>query len=155
MLGLTHTTILDCLFRLQKRVNRTISFKDRYAHTTPLFYKLKLLKLFGIHTLKLLSLVHECQNNQSIQPFDDFFIPLHSVHDYNTRQAFKGDISVPGMNATQYGKRTAKYTGSISWNSSDLFIRQSHSSFVFKKGFKTITYHFILSKLYHFHAIQS
>ena len=57
--GLTHPTILDCLFRLQKRVVhvRAISFKDRYAHSTPLFYILKLLKLFDIHTLNLLSLV--------------------------------------------------------------------------------------------------
>ena len=70
---LTHPTILDCLFRLQKRVVRAISFKDIYAHSTPLFYKLKLLKLFDIHTLNLLSLVYECQNNQSVQPFDDYF----------------------------------------------------------------------------------
>ena len=153
--GLTHPTILDCLFRLQKRVVRAISFKDIYAHSTPLFYKLKLLKLFDIHTLNLLSLVYECQNNQSIQPFDDYFTHLYSVHNYNTRQAFKGDIYVPGTNTTQYGKRSARYTGSILWNSLDLFIRQSPSLFVFKKGSVTITYHFILSKLYHSHVTQS
>ena len=84
--------------------------KDKYAHTTPLFYKLKLL---DIHTLKLISFVYECQNNQSVQPFDDFFILLHSVHNYNTRQASKWDIYVPDMNTTQYGKRSVKYTGSI------------------------------------------
>ena len=148
-------TILDCLFRLQKRVVRAISFKDMYAHSTPLFYKLKLLKLFDIHTLNLLSLVYECQNNQSIEPFEDFFTPLYSVHNYNTRQALKGDTYVPSMNTTQYGKRSATYTGSILWNSLDLSIRQSPSSFVFKKGSKTITYHFILSTLYYFHATQS
>ena len=127
MWGLTDPTILDCLFRFQKRVVRAISFKERYAHSTPLFYKLKLLKLFDIRTLNLLSLVYECQNNQSNQPFDDFFNPLYSVHNYNTRQAFKEDIyvpDVPGMNTTQYGKRSAKYTGSILWNSLDLFMRQ-------------------------------
>ena len=105
MWGLTYPTILDCLLRLQKRIVRAISFKDKYAHSTPLFYKLKLLELFDIHTLNLLSLVYECQNNQSIQPFDDFFTPLYSVHNYNTRQAFKGNIYVPGMNTTQYEKR--------------------------------------------------
>ena len=52
----------------------------------------------------LLSLVYECQNNQSVQPFDDYFTPLYSVQNYNTRQAFKGDIYVPGINTTQYGK---------------------------------------------------
>ena len=88
--GLTHPTILDCLFRLQKRAVRATSFKDIYAHSNPLFYKLKLLKLFDIDTLNLLSLVYECQNNQSVQPFDDYFTPLYSVHNYNTRQAFKG-----------------------------------------------------------------
>ena len=129
------------------KVVRAISFKDKYAHTTLLFYKLRLLKLFDIHTLKLLSFVYECKNNQSIQPFDDFFTPLHSVQNYNTRQAPKGDIYVPCMNTTLYGKRSAKYTGSILWNSLDLFIRQSPSSFFFKKRFKIITYHFILSNI--------
>ena len=55
--GLTHSSIFDCLFRLQNRVVIAISFKDRYAHTTPLFYKLKLLKLFDINTLNL-TLMH-------------------------------------------------------------------------------------------------
>ena len=42
--GLTHPTVLDCLYKLQKKVVRAVSFKDRYAHLTPLFHKLKILK---------------------------------------------------------------------------------------------------------------
>ena len=131
MWSLTHPTILDCLFRLQKRVVRAISFKDIYAHSALLFYKLKLLKLFDIQTLNLLSFVYECRNNQ----FNPLMIIclLYSVHNYNTRQTSKADIYVPGTNTTQYGKRSARYTGSILWNSLGLFIRQSPSSFVFRK----------------------
>ena len=45
--------------------------------------------------------------------FTLLFIPVHHVHDHNTRQASKGDIFISSVNATQYGKRTAKYAGSI------------------------------------------
>ena len=82
---LTHSTILDHLFKLQMKDIRVISFKDRYAHTAPLFYMLKLLKLHDIHSLVLLSFVFECQSNQPMQPFNKFFTPLHSFHNYNTR----------------------------------------------------------------------
>ena len=61
--GLTDPTILDRLFKVQKRVIRAISFKDRYTHTTPLVYELKILKLHDIHSLKLLCFIYECTNN--------------------------------------------------------------------------------------------
>ena len=43
--SLAHPTILDCLYKLPKQVIRAISFKDRYAHSTPLFHKLKIFNL--------------------------------------------------------------------------------------------------------------
>ena len=57
--GLTHPSVLDRLFKVQKRV----ICKDRFTRTTPLFYEHKILKLHDIHSLKLLSFVYECSNN--------------------------------------------------------------------------------------------
>ena len=72
--GLAHPSILDRLFKVQKRVIRAISFKDRYTHTTPLFYELKILKLHDIHSFKLLCFVYECTNNSITPAFDSFFL---------------------------------------------------------------------------------
>ena len=47
--GLTHSSVLDPLIKLQKKVIRTILFKDQLTHSTPLFSKLQILKLNDIH----------------------------------------------------------------------------------------------------------
>ena len=114
--GLTHLTTLYPLFRVQKKVIRAITFSRKFASSSLLFYSLKILKLPDVHKLKLLCFVFECRNCLSLKPFDDYFIPLFSIHDHNTCQAFRGDLFVPRINTTQYGKRTARYTGSVLWN---------------------------------------
>ena len=81
ILGLTHPSIVDRLFKV--RVIHTISFKDRYTHTTPLFYDLKILKLHDIHSLKLLCFVYECTNNSITPAFDNYFDQLQFVHSYS------------------------------------------------------------------------
>ena len=64
-----------------------------------------------------------------------FLFPA-SIHDYGTRKALKGDLFISGINTTQYGKGTAKYTCSILWNNLDSIIKNSPSLNVFKKRFK-------------------
>ena len=123
--GLTHPTVLDCLYKIQKKVVRAISFKDRYAHSTPLFHKLKILKIHDVHCLKLLCLVYECKINESVRPLSDFFVPLYSIHNHNTRQASKGNIFLPRIFTTHYGKRSAKYAGAILWNDLQPMIKES------------------------------
>ena len=131
--GLTHPTTLDPLFRVQKKVTRAITFSGKFANSSPLFYSLKILKLPDVHKLKLLCFVFECRNCFSPKPFDDYFIPLFSIHDHNTRQSFRGDLFVPKINTTQYGKRTARYAGSVLWNDLPHNLRNSPSPIVFKK----------------------
>ena len=82
--GLTHPTVLDPLCKIQKKVVRAITFNNKYTHTTPLFYNLRLLKIHEIHSLKLLCFVYDCKQGSPLQPFSDYFIPVHSIHDHNT-----------------------------------------------------------------------
>ena len=83
--------------------------------------------------LKLFCFVFECRNRLSLKPSDDYFIPLFSIHDHNARQAFRVDLFVPRIYTTQYGKRTARYAGSVLWNDLPHDLRSSPSSVVFKK----------------------
>ena len=73
--GLTHPSITNPLYKLQKKVVCAICFEDKYVHTTPLFHKLKTLKLYYIHFLKLLCFVHVCTKDQPITYFDIFLYP--------------------------------------------------------------------------------
>ena len=111
--GLTHPITFDSLFRVQKKVIRAITFSGKFDSSSPLFYSFKILKLPDVHKLKLFCFVFKCRNYFSLKPFDDYFIPLFSIHEHNTRQSFRGDLFVPRINTTQYSKRTAKYAGSV------------------------------------------
>ena len=128
--GLSHYSILDRLFKVQKRVIRAISFKDKYIHTAPLFYELKILKLHYIHSLKLLCFVYECTNNSITPTFHSYFNKLQTVHSYNTRQTSKGNIYL----TTQYRERSAKYAGGIFWNNLSVESRKSPSMQTLKKS---------------------
>ena len=122
---LTHPTIFEPLCKIQKKVVRAITLSDKYSHSSPLFHNLELLKVRDIHSLNLLCFVYECRFHAPIIPFKEFFVPLASIHDYGTRKALKGDLFISGINTTQYGKRTAKYTCSILWNNLDSIIKKS------------------------------
>ena len=84
-------------------------------------------KLPDVHKLKLLFFASECRNHLPLKPFDDYFTPLLSLHDHNTGQAFRGDLFVPRISTTQYGKRTARYAGLILWNELALDLWNSSS----------------------------
>ena len=99
----------------------------------PLFHKLKTLKLYDIHFLKLLCFVYDCTKDQPITYFDNFFTPVHLVHQHFTGQASEGNLFRHIVNTTQYGIRSAKYTGTILWNNLPMYIEDSSSKVIFKK----------------------
>ena len=91
-MGLTQPASLTPLYRIQKKVIRAISFSDKYASSSPLFQRLEILKVNELHTFNLLCFVFQCNQNTSIGLFQNYFVPLTSAHDYNTRKASKDDV---------------------------------------------------------------
>ena len=132
--GLTHPTILDPIVMLQKKVVRAITFQDKHAHSTPLFFQLKTLKLFDIHSLHLLCFVYDCIKGQSLACFGEIFTPLQSMHQHFTHQVSKGNIFMERVNTTQYGKRSVRYAGAMLWNALPVCMRESSSKVVLEKN---------------------
>ena len=64
---------------------------------------------------------------------NDFFVPLYSIHNHNTRQASKGNIFLPRIFTTHCGKRPTKYAGAILWNDLQPMIKESCFTNDFKK----------------------
>ena len=82
----THKTYLTKLFISQKKMIRIITFSDYYAHTNPLFTKLKLLKLCEIYSYFMCICIYKYINSQlPSNIFDAFFTLTTSIHDYKTR----------------------------------------------------------------------
>ena len=90
--GLACDTHTKPIYLLQKKVVRAIAFKNYTSPSTPIFSELKILKLYDLSNLKLLTFVYESVNLISPIFFHNFFETLPSVHQYDTRQARRGDI---------------------------------------------------------------
>ena len=82
---LTHPTVLDPLYKLRKKVVRGITFNNKYTHTTPSFYNLRLLKIHEIHSLNYFVLFIVV-NRAHLSNFSMITLcSVHSIHDHNTR----------------------------------------------------------------------
>ena len=135
--GLTYEVHTKPIYLLQKKVVRAIAFKSFTSPSTPIFSDLKILKLYDLFDLKLLSFVYESINMTSPVCFHNFFESLTSVHQYNTRQASKGDIFMTQENTLQYGLRSIRYSGAKSWNEIPYIIKQSPSIMIFRFRLKS------------------
>ena len=134
--GLTYDIHTKPIYILQKKVVRAITFNKFAAPSTPIFSELKILKLYDLFYLKLLSFVYECINKTSPSYFHDYFTLLSSVHQYDTRQARMGGIFLNRRNTLQYGIRSVRYTGTKSWNELPIIIKQCPSKLRFRQQLK-------------------
>ena len=138
--GLTYETHINPVFLLQKRVIRAISFEHFTSPTTPLFSDLKILQLYDLFQLKLLSFVYDCVNKISPSCFYSFFDLVQSVHQHNTWQATKNDIFLTQKNTSQYGLRSVRYFGAKCWNDIPMDIKQSPSTISFCRKLKVFLF---------------
>ena len=134
--GLTYDIHTKPIYILQKKVVRAITFNNFAAPSTPIFSELKILKLYDLFYLKLLSFVFECVNKISPSYFHDYFTLLSSVHQYDTRQARMGSIFLNRRNTLQYGIRSVRYTGAKFWNELPSIIKQCPSKLRFHQQLK-------------------
>ena len=68
--------------------------------------------------------------------FSNFFTPVRSIHNYNTRLASKSSVALP-ISHTNYGIFSIRFQGPNVWNSIDESFK-STSLAVFKKKFKNL-----------------
>ena len=134
--GLTYDIHTKPIYILQKKVVRAITFNNFAAPSTPIFSELKILKLYDLFYLKLLSFVYECITKTSPSYFHDYFTLLSSIHQYDTRQACMGGIFLNRRNTLQYGIRSVRYTGAKSWNELPIIIKQCPSKLRFRQQLK-------------------
>ena len=116
--GSNYTTNIKPIEILQKRAVRTITFAKFDAHTTPLFAKLKLLKLHDIITLHVACFMYNYTKSNIPNAFNSFFTAVNKRHTYNTRLASKSSFEFPIVR-TNYGKFNIRFFGPKVWNDID------------------------------------
>ena len=81
--------------------------------------------------------MYESLNKTSPVFFHNVFETLTAAHQYDARQASKGDMFMSHKDILQYGLRSVRYAGAKSWNSIHDVIKQSSSVSIFRLKLKS------------------
>lgn len=120
--GGAYNVHLNILEMLQKKIIRIVTRSEFLAHTDPLFYETKILKIADVHKFLLAIYVYK--------KFSKFTFPNHA---YETR------ISVdPSLNYHRLtlSRQSLSYAGPNIWNNIPLHIKTSPSLPIFRKRLK-------------------
>ena len=129
--GNTCKTLLSSLFISQKRVIRTIMFRNRRHHTNEDFKNLKILKLNDINTYFGLCFVYKSLNLITF-PIDYF------THSQNPNYNFRHMNELrPIFASTKQGQSSPGYYCSVLWNHLPLSIRNKPSISSFKLALRS------------------
>ena len=107
---------------LQKKAVRLISFSLYEAHSSPLFKKLKLLKLPDIVRQCNMGFTHNVINKKAPATFENYFTFRKTTHCHYTVNNLKsiysnptGSLLIPNYNSNA-GKTSIKYICADAWN---------------------------------------
>ena len=135
--GFANKCLINKIFRIQKRAIRLISFSRYKAHSSPLFHKLGILKVFDLIAIFRFQFVHDWIHKRLPTAFDNMFLHESSKH-YNLRRN-DDKVSLPFRRLTKWGTNTLRYQGAIIHNSLvDLNLHNTTSKLVIKNKLKSI-----------------
>ena len=120
---------LNSVYFLQKRAIRIICKKDFYAHTTPLFFSSKILKLHDIYKYNLAIQFYKNKDNSQ----------YNRPHLYETRS--RNTLRTPLCRLTS-SQHSVSYQSVQNWNEIPEVIKNSRSISIFKRQLKN----YLLSK---------
>ena len=107
---------INQLFILQKKALRLIHFKERNAHTAPLFFKSKIVKLPDKIKIENFLFISKYVNNKLPPIFNSWFIFSSTCHNYETSFAAKGHLKIPTVTTTTYVKGAIISMATKTWN---------------------------------------
>ena len=130
--GGTNKTHLVPLINLQKRIVRTIANANYTDHTTPLFYRYKILKLDDIYKFQaILDTRTRIMNGE-----------YKSNHSRNTRY---GHLAFPKFHRLERTQQSITFQGPSLWNSIPDYLKEIDSLKLFKSKLKTYLIEFYIT----------
>ena len=114
---------INRLFILQKKALRLIHFKERNAHTAPLFFRSKIVKLPDKIKIENCLFISKYVNNKLPPIFNSWFIFSSTFHNYETSFAAKGHLKIPTVTTATYGKGAFISMATKTWNNTQSQIK--------------------------------
>ena len=124
---------INSILLLQKKAMRICTHSNYYAHSDPLFFELKTLKVNDINSLQCAMFMHKYNLNILPPNFSNFFTQNTQVHSYPTRRSGDFHLNNPRMILAQ---KTIRHHGPDVWNSLPADIKSCHSLYSFKSLLK-------------------
>ena len=121
---------MNRLFLLQKKAIRIITHSSFYAHSKPLFTKLKILNVFDLNYLNIATFMYLCSRNLIPRHLSLNFHLNYDIHNHNTRSSTKFHIPLIRTNVS---KLSIFYKGPSIWNNLNNNIISSPSLNIFKR----------------------
>jgi hypothetical protein len=115
---------LHPLILIQKKIIRIVTRANYLDHTSPLFYRTKILKLSDVYKLQLGVFMYNKSINNTLQ------YPDHT-HDTRGRHCV-----VPSFQRLTQCQRSVSYCGPKLWNTIPMNVRNSANTGIFKKRYK-------------------
>ena len=114
---------INQIFILQKKALRLIHFKELNAHSAPLFFKSKIVKLPDKIKIENWLFISKYVNNKLPPIFNSWFIFSSTCHNYETSFAAKGHLKIPTVTTTTYGKGAFISMATKTWNNTQSQIK--------------------------------
>ena len=132
--GAVDVTIIDPLFKLQKKAIRIISRSNYLEHTAPLFKSLKLLTVYNVYDLSCILFMYKCLSCMYAPELRMRIKKNSECHDHNTRNRnlFRNTDIV----RLKICQRSFLNHGINLWNSLTPDIRQNNSFYRLKNTMK-------------------
>ena len=129
----------------QKKFIRLATYNDTIIHieikptlhpSLSLFHQLCIINIFDIFKLQLELFVFESIN--SIGPFSSIiqFTQTRITHEYQTRNATRGNLTQESVRTRRYGLKSISYKGTKLWNLIPEEVRNKHHKKLFKYHYK-------------------
>jgi hypothetical protein len=129
----TYDKHLDRLQKLQNRAARIIlQCKTRDMHVTDMFTQLGWMTCAQRQRLHKAIMVYKSVNSLAPAYMSRMFHHIGEIHSHSTRQAAADHLFLPKI-YSESGKRSFKYSGTITFNSIPIEVRSVSSLHVFKK----------------------
>ena len=129
----TYPTRLESIRKLQKKIVRAVSFSDPRDHTRPIFENLSILPIDDLNNEAIALFAFKFFTKALSITFEDFFKSNNYFHNHKTGSSFKIHKD---QARTNYKKYSIRFKGCEIWNKLPIFIKNSESFNIFKKGIK-------------------
>ena len=107
---------INRLYILQKKTIRIINFIERNGHPSPLVHHSKIMKIADKVKIENCLFINKYTNNKLSSIFTDSFTFSSMSHNYQTSFASKGNLQIPSVQTTSYGKNSFIYMIIKTWN---------------------------------------